>query len=112
MGRPVTAAALAGLDQAGQLHKDAHDTETLAAGAMRPHTKRLRELVLELLRGRPDGLTDDDGAQLLRAKVPSADRLTFGRRRQELVTAGLVRDSGHRRPTPHGRSAIVWQAVR
>lgn len=32
-------------------------------------------------------------------------------RRSELVTLGLVRDSGVRRPTRYGRQAIVWEKI-
>lgn len=33
-------------------------------------------------------------------------------RRNELVDAGLVRDTGERRPIQSGRNAIVWEVVR
>lgn len=104
-------AQLALLDDAGRVHRDATDTEAAAAASMAGHTTRLRELVLRILRENPDGLTDDEGAAYLSTRVPGADRLTFGRRRQELCKAGLVGDSGRRRGTPHGRRAIVWRAV-
>lgn len=97
----------------GRSHRDSRDTETEAAKDMAPHTTRLRELVLELLRANPEGLTDDEGAQLLRYTrgIHDADRLTFGRRRGELAKAGLVADAHMRRRTPHGRMAIVWRAL-
>lgn len=96
--------------EGGQVHRGARDTEILAAGSMRQTKHVLRERVLGVLQSHPAGLTDDEGAELLEAwfKAP-ADRLTFGRRRQELVRDGLVLDSGYRRTTPHGRSAIVWR---
>ena len=62
-----------------------------------------RALVLSLHRQHTAGLTDFELADL-------ADRqqTSLGVRRGELVKAGLIRDSGMRRPTPSGASAIVW----
>lgn len=102
---------LAILDEGGRVHREPGDTEAAAAVSMRAHAKPLRELVLDLLRLHPDGLTDDEGASYLVVRFPRADRLTWGRRRQELCLAGLVVDSGRRRDTPSGRRAIVWRAV-
>jgi len=90
----------------GQMHLFGHDTEWAAAISVTAITGRLRLKVLALLREHPAGLTDDEGAALL-----GGDRLTFGRRRQELAKARLVYDSGERRRTPTGRRAIVWKAV-
>jgi hypothetical protein len=94
----------------GEAHNDGHDTEWEAADAVTPLTGKLRQEVLTVLAANPDGLTDDEGGHQLRTKIPDADRLTFGRRRYELVKDGLVRDSGERRPTPRGKRAIVWRA--
>jgi hypothetical protein len=94
--------------RAGRVHHDPHDTEVSAAVSIAPLTGKLRTAVLRLLGEHPFGLTDDEGARLLNVVYPGADRLTFGRRRQELCRAGLVSASGLRRATPHGRSAIVW----
>ncbi len=96
----------------GRVHSPAHDTELAAAASVGAVTGRLRAAVLALLREHPAGLTDDEGGTLMRRVVPGADRLTFGRRRNELHLAGLVRDSGRRRATPTGRSAIVWELRR
>lgn len=98
---------LALLDEEGRTHGKPHDTETAAAFSIAEHAKTMRERALKLLRDNPDGLTDDEGAKAL----GWGDRLTFGRRRQELCMAGLVGDTGRRRPTPHGRKAIVWWAL-
>lgn len=92
----------------GLVHADPHDTELEAAESVAEHTGRLRLFVAALLAASPAGLTDDEGGQLLALVLPYADRLTFGRRRQELYTAGRVSDSGLRRRTPRGRNAIVW----
>jgi hypothetical protein len=88
------------------LHLKPTDTEAKAALAIGEHTKRLRDKVITILRENPSGLTDDEGAAIL-----GGDRLDFGRRRNELVREGLVRDSGYRRPTPRGHNAIVWRAL-
>lgn len=86
-------------------HIAGHRTEHEAAANIEPHRKRLQDKVFELLREHPDSLTDDEGGQLL-----GSDRLTFGRRRLELVRQGLVTDSHIRRKRPGARtSAIVWR---
>lgn len=91
---------------AGGQHKEGPDTEGSAAAAMVPHKKRMQDQVLATLEGAwPEGLTDDEGADLLRWP----DRLSFGRRRSELAKDGKVVDSGFRRPTPMGRNAVVWR---
>lgn len=88
----------------GRVHRNAHDTEIAAAESVSEVTGRLRMQVLTLLRSHPEGLTDDEGGALM-----DGDRLTFGRRRQELVAAGQVKKTDLRRLTPRGRKAIVWQ---
>lgn len=90
----------------GAYHSQGGDTEREAAASMRPFTGTMRKEVIRLLADAPNGLTDDEGGALMKG-----DRLTFGRRRNELVRAGLVRDSGQRRLTPAGRKAIVWVSV-
>lgn len=109
-----TAEELATLPAEGRMHRDPVDTEQAAAESMKPHTASLRVRVLTLLRTAGDrGLTDDEGANLLAAELGPhvyVDRLTFGRRRQELCKAGLVYGSHLRRPARSSRSAIVWRA--
>lgn len=100
-------AQLALLDEHGRAHRYGHDTEKRAARSV--DAQGLRDRVLEILRSHPDGLTDDEGGVLL---GEGCDRLTFGRRRNELQKAGYVAKTGERRDTPHGRSAIVWKAIR
>jgi hypothetical protein len=91
----------------GQMHTVSHDTEIAAAQAIKPRTGDQRKTVLALLTAHPDGLTDDEGGAFM-----GGDRLTFGRRRSELYRDGFVIDSGDRRPTPYGRTAIVWQLAK
>ena len=108
-----TESGVVDVQSAGRVHHHPHDTETAAAVSVADHTGKIRTAVLGLLREHPGGLTDDEGGGLLTSRgFRAADRLTFGRRRQELALLGLVVDSGRRRPTPRGRSAIVWTAVR
>lgn len=91
----------------GLCHQDGHDTEFASADSVTEITGRLRKIALRLLVNAGDhGLTDDEGGLLL-----GADRLTFGRRRQELYREGYVVKSDDRRLTPTGRKAIVWKAA-
>lgn len=94
-------------DLAGRQHKGGPDTEGAAAASMIPSKQRMQDQVLATLEAAyPNGLTDDEGAALLCWR----DRLSFGRRRQELCEAGKVVDSGSRRHNPDtGRSAVVWR---
>lgn len=69
---------------------------------------RLRDAVLALHRSHPQGLTDDE----VWARMPGELLGSISKRRGELVAAGLVEDSGHRRPTRRGAMAIVWRLVR
>lgn len=86
-------------------HRDGHDTEHAAARSMDEVSGRLRQEVLgHLTAVWPEGLTDDEGGVRM-----NGDRLTFGRRRKELVDQGLVTKTDERRATPTGRKAIVWK---
>ena len=68
---------------------------------------RMRERVYEyLLACGPDGSTDEEAETALGMKPQS-----YTPRRGELVSLGLVRDTGRRRPTLSGRSAAVWATV-
>ena len=65
-----------------------------------------RDKVRVLLSKHPNGLTDFELADLMKRQQTSV-----GKRRGELRDAGLVRDSGRRRPSPSGSAAIVWESV-
>lgn len=94
-------------DRMGKVHTQGSDTEYAAARSVANVTGALRSKVLQLLKDTgARGLTDDEGGALM-----DGDRLTFGRRRNELADLGLVKDSGERRKTPRGRSAVVWVAL-
>ena len=78
------------------------DTSTAAAEEIAPKAVRLRGVVLAFIKG-AGGATDEEistGTGL----PPNTSRP----RRVELVDMGLVRDSGTRRKTASGRSAVVW----
>jgi len=83
------------------------DTRGAAAEAIGPHLDRLQQAVLGFIRGRGDrGATDQEVAAGLELQAD-----TTRARRVELRDAGLVCDSGRRRPTSTGRAATVWIAV-
>lgn len=82
------------------------ETSVAAAEAMTRPAAKLRQALLEFIRKSFIGSTDEE-AQLCLGMNPSTQRP----RRVELVTMGLVRDSGRTRPTRSGRKAIVWEAV-
>jgi hypothetical protein len=53
------------------------------------------------------GIVDDDG--LTDFEYPGLQQTSAGKRRLELQRAGLVEDSGRRRPSPSGSPVIVWR---
>ena len=79
------------------------DPDTSRAAAAMPGRNTDRDRVLEVHRAAPDGLTDFE-----LAAVMGRQQTSVGKRRGELVSAGLIRDSGRRRPAPSGAKAIVW----
>ena len=84
------------------------DPETAheAAAANQPERSKQRHDVLGYLRGMGFyGATDCQISQALGILRTSA-----GKRRHELVALGLVENSGQRRETDTGSTAIVWRA--
>lgn len=82
-------------------------TSDRVAEMIEQHAPTLRERILATIRERgPIGLTDDEGEAILGIIAQ-----TYTPRRGELVRAGMVRDSGERRPTSSGRPAAVWVAT-
>lgn len=63
-----------------------------------------REKVLETHRQFPGGLTDFE-----LASVMGRQQTSIGKRRGELVRAGLIIGTTERRPSPSGSAAIVWK---
>ena len=86
------------------------DPET--SGQAVPSDEHLSALQTELLdwftAWCPHGSTDAELCASFDERTPG----TLIKRRGELVAAGLVRDSGERRPVPRtGRMAVVWVAA-
>lgn len=82
------------------------DTSHHAARATRGNAPTNRAIALDTLRRFPAGLTDFELAE-----ITGLQQTSIGKRRGELRDAGLVRDSGQRRPSPSGSPSIVWEAV-
>lgn len=79
-------------------------TSRAAAASLEPSAMSdAHRLILDLLRNRPAGLTDEEMQRTL-AMNPSTQRP----RRVELVRRGLVVEDGTR-PTASGRKASVWK---
>lgn len=88
----------------GLARNDGPDTMHQAAADIAPHTPTLRSRVLRVIESAGMfGQTDDEIEEItgLRHQTASA-------RRRELAKAGAIVDSGMRRKTRSGRSAIVW----
>ena len=83
------------------------DTSRGAAKAIESCAQTLRWAVLAFLRRQGELGATDEQIQSSLALNPS----TVRPRRGELVSAGLVVDSGLTRPTASGRQAIVWRVV-
>lgn len=84
-----------------QIHSD---TSVAAAQSVRGKTEALRRRVLACLMA--NGPLTDEQIQRFSELPASTERP----RRVELVRDGRVRDSGERRATASGRSAVVWMA--
>jgi hypothetical protein len=82
----------------------ANDRDTARAAGERVNlTEGQRKVFLALAGAGSRGLIDHDH-QRLNGLIPTS----AGKRRLELMQAGLVVDSGHRRATSTGTAAIVW----
>lgn len=83
-----------------------HSATSVAAAHRVASAAALRAQVLEYLRERVDGATDEEIQTAL-----SMGGSTQRPRRVELVNRGLVHDSGRTRRTTSGRQAVVWVAA-
>jgi len=81
-------------------------TSQAAADAIRPNAATLRARVLEAIRARPEGLTDEEGC-----KATGIQGSTYRPRRGELEEAGLIRKTGGTRETDSRRKANVYVMV-
>lgn len=82
-----------------------------AAGSVNNLTQTKR-IILRLVESQ--SMTDDKLIDLYRTMTelelaPRASESGIRSRRAELVTAGLLKDSGERQKLRSGRNAIVWQ---
>jgi predicted ArsR family transcriptional regulator len=82
---------------------DAALTQIVAARTVTSLTGTWRRRVFGAIRAVEGGLTDEE-IQTALGLNPSTERP----RRVELVERGMVEDSGARRMTRSGRSAVVW----
>ena len=92
-------------DDASALCRSTDPDTSFQAGA-NVNLKRGRKLALEALLKSEDGLTDFELAD-----ITGFQQTSIGKRRTELRDMGLVVDSGNRRRTPSGATAIVWRAL-
>lgn len=84
----------------------ASDPGTSHQAAQRASTRAAtdRALVLRIHQQYTSGLTDFELAE-----IAGRQQTSLGVRRGELRKAGLIVDSGHKRPSPSGSPAVVWQ---
>lgn len=82
------------------------DTSHRAAQRKRLTVDKDRAAVLSVHAENPKGLTDFELAEIM-----GRQQTSVGKRRGELRDAGYIEDSGFRRPSPSGSSAIVWRLV-
>lgn len=83
------------------------ETSHQAAAAHREQRVTDRERALDaLVAAGGRGLTDFELSDAIGRVATSA-----GKRRHELVAAGMVRYAGFRRPSPSGSQAMVWETI-
>lgn len=92
-----------GVATEGWAHRASSDTERAAARLVAPRTGTWRSRVLREIASCLAGATDWELHKALGGNL-----YTVAPRRKELVEMGWIRDSGERRPTNNGASAIVW----
>ncbi len=82
------------------------DTSDAAGASIVDGLPRLRRIVFVAIKKSAAGLTDDQVEELTGMK-----HQTVSARRNELMNAGYIEDTGRRRDTRSGRSATVWQVA-
>lgn len=89
------------------VHKNAKDTERLAAEFIQPRVTGLRLKTLQSLAAAPSGLSSSQVVQKVNAYEYSVKpRLT------ELQNMGLIVDSGERATNLRNRQEVVWQITK
>jgi hypothetical protein len=83
------------------------ETSYEAAEAVAPNKERDEVLTLRILREHAAGLTDFELAD-----IAGRQQTSLGCRRVALVRKGQVEYAGFTRPSPSGRSAKVWRALK
>ncbi|HUT56646.1 MAG TPA: hypothetical protein VNA25_02100 [Phycisphaerae bacterium] len=81
------------------------ETSEAAAEDAAGGAKSIRRMIYEFLT-RVGGATDDEIEEMFTLRHQTASA-----RRRELVLRGLVRDSGHQKPTRSGSNATIWEVV-
>lgn len=97
-------------------HTDPDTSHAAAASITTPALRASQAAVLDALRGWPTGLCFNDlitwyADHRARGGWPLQSPSGIRTRVRELVTAGLVRDTGDRVALPSGRQAIVWAVI-
>ena len=80
------------------------DTQRAAHDSIKPDRAALQAIVINTLKAFPDGLTTEEITDLSEGQ-PYAN---IQPRTSELRDAGIIRDSGGRRPAMSGKKIIVW----
>lgn len=91
-------------DTEGKAHRGAGRTERAAARKVRFGTGTQKRLIYDAIAAAGDqGLIDEEIAVL-----PGVKDTAHRTRRNELVKAGVVKDSGRTRLTDSGTESIIW----
>ena len=81
------------------------DTSALAAEAIAPSAKSIRNALWSFMKTRPDALYSPDYLSSLLKYPKHSVRSRFS----ELAAKGLIEDSGQRTKNQSGRPAILWR---
>jgi hypothetical protein len=88
------------------------DTSAAAAASIAAEATEVQRRVYAIHAAHPDGLTDEELLTVYLAIHGPAAESSPRKRRCDLAHAGLIVDSGDRRPLISGRNGIVWTIAR